>query len=330
MQERFGSFGLAAIGALVGLGLAATAAHAEFPEKPITLVVASDPGSGSDITARLVAGIVEKYKILPQPIIVENKPGGSMCVATGYVAGKDGDPYYLMAATITQVLNPLRGQCPISWADMTPVSNLSFDNSLLVVRADSKYKSLDELVVAAKAAPETVSFGGHMAGSINAIETTMFEDAAGIKLKFVAFGGSGSGGDPMTALLGGHVDLIMAQPLEALELSRAGKIRILGALTDARIANMPDTPTVKEQGIDVTGIGLNRGILAAKNIPDDARKVLEDAFKKVSETEEYKKFHADNALSEGYLDGAAFEKWMAERSEMLASVLKDLGLEAKQ
>jgi putative tricarboxylic transport membrane protein len=321
---------VAAVALLFGLGFVPTAARADFPDKPITLVVASDPGSGSDITARLVAAIVDKYKILPQPIVVENKPGGSMCVATGYVAGKDGDPYYLMAATVTQLINPLRGQCPISWKDMTPVANLSFDDDLIVVRDDSKFKSLDDLVAAAKGAPESVAFGGHMTGSIDSMETRLLEDAAGIKLKFVSFGGSGSGGDPMTSLLGGHVDVIMAQPMEALELSRAHKIRILGALTDKRLANLPDVPTVKEQGIDVTGIGLNRGILAAKNIPDDARKVLEDAFKKVSETEEYKKFHADNALSEGYLNGADYEAWMAQRSEMLASVLKDLGLEVKQ
>ena len=95
---------------IVLMFLAAPAAHAAaaFPQKPITYVGASEPGSGSDVTARLAAAMIGKYKFLSQPVNVENKPGGSMCVATSYVAGKKKDAHFLMAATITQVLNPLR------------------------------------------------------------------------------------------------------------------------------------------------------------------------------------------------------------------------------
>jgi putative tricarboxylic transport membrane protein len=303
----------------------AYAASATFPQKPITLVVASNPGSGSDITARLAAQTIGKYKFLPQPINVENKPGGSMCVATAYVTGKKRDPYFLMASTVTQVLNPLRGQCPIAPTDMTPIANLSFDDALLVVNVNSKFKTINELVNHAKTNPETVMVGGHMFGSITSIETYLLEKTTGIKLKYVSFGS----GDPLTALLGGHVDFASAQPVEALELIKAKKIRPLGVLTEKRLQHLPDVPTLKEQGINVVGVGLNRGIIAPKDIPQDARKMLETAFYKFSQTEEYKKFHRDNALTEGFMDGPTFAKWMDERGKAMQGILKEIGLQKK-
>ncbi len=310
----------------VSLGAGGVAYGAsKFPDKPITYVVASAPGSGSDITARLAAATIEKYKLLPQPINVENKPGGNMCVATGYVAGKKKDPYFLMAATITQVLNPLRGQCPISYTDMTPICNLSFDDAMLLVNANSKFKSIKDLVNYAKAHPETVTVGGHMFGSITSLETYLLERGTGIKLKYISF----SSGDALTSLLGGHVDIASSQPLEALELIKANKLRPLGVLTEKRLAFLPDIPTLKEQGIDVVGIGMNRGVLAPKDIPEDARKVLEQAFLKFSQTEEYKKFHKENALTEGFLDGAKYGKWMDSKSKDLMVLLKELGITKK-
>lgn len=314
---------------VLALCLGTSAAHgasATFPQRPITLVVASSPGSGSDITARLAAATIAKYKLLPQPVNVENKPGGSMCVATAYVTGKKKDPHFLMAATITQVLNPLRELCPISHHDMTPVSNLSFDDALLLVNANSKFKSMQDFVSFGRANPETITVGGHMFGSITSIETFLLERATGIKLKYVSFGS----GDALTALLGSHVDFASAQPLEALELMKANKVRALGVLTEKRLPHLPDVPTLREQGIDVVGVGMNRGVIAPKDIPDDARKVLEDAFFRFSQTEEYRKFHQDNALTEAYMDGAAYGKWMDARSTALTALFKELGIVKKK
>jgi putative tricarboxylic transport membrane protein len=313
---------------MLGLYLGVCGAHAAssaFPQKPITLVVASNPGSGSDITARLAAQTIEKYKFLPQPINVENKPGGSMCVATAYVTGKKRDPYFLMASTVTQVLNPLRGQCPIPPNEMTPIANLSFDDALLVVNVNSKFKTINELISHAKANPETVMVGGHMFGSITSIETYLLEKATGIKLKYVSFGS----GDPLTALLGGHVDFASAQPVEALELIKAKKVRPLGVLTEKRLQHLPDVPTLKEQGVNVVGVGLNRGVIAPKDIPEDPRKILEGAFFKFSQTEEYKKFHQDNALTEAFMDGPTFAKWMEDKGQAMQGTLKEIGLQKK-
>ncbi len=325
MKIVYRSSGLMVLALVLSVAAGGAYGASKFPEKPITYVVASTPGSGSDITARLAAATIGKYKVLPQPINVENKPGGNMCVATGYVAGKKKDPHFIMAATITQVTNPLRGQCPISYKDMTPIANLSFDDAMLMVNVNSKFKSIKDLVSYAKAHPETVTVGGHMFGSITSIENYLLEKAAGIKLKYVSF----SGGDALTALLGGHVDLASANPIEALELMKANKLRSLGILTEKRLVFLPDIPTLKEQGIDVVGVGMNRGVLAPKDIPEDARKHLEEIFFKFSQAEEYKKFHKDNALTEGFLRGVEYSKWMDKKSEELAVLFKEMGLEKK-
>ncbi len=308
----------------IGIGTAHGAP--KFPDKPITLVVGSAPGSGSDITARITAATIEKHKFLPQPIVVENKPGGNMAVALSYVAGKKGDPYFLMATTITQVLSPLQGLTTITYKDVTPICNLSYDEVLLLTNVNSKFKSVKDLVDYAKANPETATMGGSMFGSVNSIDTYRLEQLAGIKLKYVAFGG---GGDAVVALLGGHVDLALIQPLEALELMKANKVRVLGVLSEKRLPFLPEVPTLKEQGFNVIAVGMNRGIIAPPGISEDSRKTLEETFFKFSKTEEYKKFHKENSIIEGFLDSAGYGKYMEKKTDEFGLMLKQMGFKKK-
>jgi putative tricarboxylic transport membrane protein len=298
-------------------------ASGAFPEKPITLVVGSGPGAGSDTVCRVVAASFKKYNLLPQPIVVENKVGGSHGVAMAYVAGKKKDPYYLMLTTTLFILTPLQTKLPVNYKDFTPIANLSFDEFVLMVNANSKFKTLKEVVDYARANPETVTMGGAHPGGAESINTYRFEQAAGIKFKYVAFSG---GGDTQVALLGGHIDLASGNPGEVIELVRANKVRVLAVIADKRLAAMPDVPTVKEQiGVEVTG-GMWRGIVAPAGIPEDARKVLSDAFFKYSQTEDYKKFHKDNMITEGYLDGPGFSKYLDGKNAGLSTELKAMGL----
>jgi putative tricarboxylic transport membrane protein len=298
-------------------------ASGAFPEKPITLVVGSGPGAGSDTVCRVVAASFKKYNLLPQPIVVENKVGGSHGVAMAYVAGKKKDPYYLMLTTTLFILTPLQTKLPVNYKDFTPIANLSFDEFVLMVNANSKFKTLKEVVDYARANPETVTMGGAHPGGAESINTYRFEQAAGIKFKYVAFSG---GGDTQVALLGGHIDLASGNPGEVIELVRANKVRVLAVIADKRLAAMPDIPTVKEQiGVEVTG-GMWRGIVAPAGIPEDARKVLSDAFFKYSQTEDYKKFHKDNMITEGYLDGPGFSKYLDGKNAGLSTELKAMGL----
>lgn len=294
-----------------------------YPEKPITLVVGSGPGAGSDTVCRVVAASFKKYNLLPQPLVVENKVGGSHGVAMAYVAGKKKDPYYLMLTTTLFVLTPLQTKLPVNYKDFTPIANLSFDDFVLMVNANSKFKTLKEVVDYARANPEKVTMGGAHPGGAESINTYRFEQAAGIKFKYVAFSG---GGDTQVALLGGHIDMASGNPGEVIELVRANKVRVLAVIADKRLAAMPDVPTIKEQiGVNVAG-GMWRGVVAPAGIPDDARKTLTDAFFKYSQTEDYKKYHKDNMITEGYLDGPAFLKYLDGKNAGFVTELKAMGL----
>ncbi len=122
------------------------------------------------------------------------------------------------------------------------------------------------------------------------------------------------------------MDLAFGNPSEVLELVKANKVRVLGVLTEKRLTAVPDWPTVKEQGWNVIGAPINRGIAAPGGIPEDARKVLEEAFLKFTKTEENKKFHKDNAIEEAWMDSPTFGKYWVERTENLTAVLKGMGL----
>ena len=247
---------------------------ASFPEKPVTLIVPYGAGGGSDIFARTMSAAFEKDKLLPKPLIVENKPGGSGGIGFAYVAAKKKDPYFMVAAVTSFLTTPLMGRSPVNYQNFTPLANLVFDEYMLMVRADSKYKTIKDIVADAKANPKKLTIGGSAVGGADSICTVLLEKAAGIQLNYIVFN---SGGEVNGALLGGHIDIMVANPGEALELYKAGKVRIMGVYAGKRLAGAPDIPTMKEQGIDAVYVQ-NRGFCAPADIPADARKVLEDAL----------------------------------------------------
>ncbi len=323
MRSFLKSTGLVVVILMFSLGMGTVYGASKFPEKPITLVVHAAPGSGIDILGRFIGSVFEKHKLLPQPIVVENKTGGSGAVAMAYVAGKKKDPYYIMGVTTLFILTPLQGKSPVNYKDFTSICNLSFDDHMLMVNVNSKFKTIKDVVDYAKAHPETVTVGGAATGGIESVNNYRFERAAGIKLKWVGFSG---GSEAIVALLGGHIDMASGNPIEVMELVKGNKVRVLGALTEKRLPYLPDIPTIMEQGINTSGAGMWRGIVAPGDIPEDARKVLEEAFSKFAKTEECKKFHKDNMVSEGWLNGAGFRKYLDQKNEAFTAMLKEMGI----
>ena len=295
---------------------------AGFPEKPVQLIVHAGAGGGSDIFARTLAAANDKDKFFPQPIVVENKPGGSGAIAFSYVAGKKGDPYFLLTAVTSFLTTPIVRKAQYNYKDFTPIANFAFDEYMLMVKTDSKFKSMKDVVDYAKANPTKVTVGGTQLGSSDSICSYLIEKAAGVKLNYIVFN---SGGEVNAALLGGHIDLAVSNPGEALELAKANKIKNLGVFAEKRLAGAPDVPTLKEQGLDAIYVQ-NRGLVAPAGIPADARKVLEAGLQKYTQSATFKKYVQDNMLSDAWMDGTAFGKWLEKEHGRYQEILKEMGL----
>jgi putative tricarboxylic transport membrane protein len=242
------------------------------------------------------------------------------------VASKRKDPYYLVTANPGFLTTPLMGLTPVGLKDFTPIANLVFDPYVVVTGANTKYKSMKDLIADAKANPKKVTVGGGDIGNTDSICTDMIERAAGVKFNYVGFAG---GGDVTVAVIGGHVDFGINNPGEALELYKAGKVRLLGVFSEKRLAAAPEIPTLQEQGIDALFVQ-NRGLYAPADIPADARKTLEEALFKYTKTDTFKKYVNENMLIESWMDSATFGKYFEKLNEQLAVTLNGMGLLKKK
>lgn len=300
---------------------------AAYPEKPITLVIQASAGGGSDLFARTFANTVAKHNLLPVPIVPDNRPGGSGAVAFAYVNEKAGDPYYMLNASGSFVSTPIMGQGSeagqVNYTNFTPIANLAFDEFVVAVKADSKYESLQDVVEAAIAEPDTVLAGGTKAGSPDSMCFYLIEKATGADFNYVVFDG---GSEVNAALLGGHVDVAIGNPSDFLDLYQAGDVRVLGSFSAERLSGMPDVPTLQEMGYDVPVFVQNRGFVFPANVPDEAVQVLQETIKAYMETEEWAEYLETNMLTSAYLDSNEFLAFLEKQTELYTGILHDMGV----
>lgn len=217
---------------------------------------------------------------------------------------------------------PIVRKASVTYKDFTPIANFAFDDFILVVRNDPRFKSVADVVAEAKAHPKKVMAGGTQVGSTDSIGTYLFEKAAGVQFNYISFTGAG---EVNAALMGGHVDLAMLNPGEAMELAKAKKVRVLCVMAEKRHPGAPDVPACREQGVDVVW-RQHRGLAAPAEIPGEARKVLEEAFFKCTQTAGFKKYLEDNSIADGWMDGSTFGAWMARESNRYQEILTGMGL----
>jgi tripartite-type tricarboxylate transporter receptor subunit TctC len=286
-----------------------------FPTKPITLVTWSSPGAGGDLTVRAIQKGLDG--ILPVATTVENKSGGSGAVGMQYVASKPADGYTVLLATKNLVLTPHTGGTAIDYKAFEAVARLEREPFFIAVKADSSYKTLTDLVNAAKA--KTLSMGGAFAGSTDAMTAQKFMEAAGVKFTYVPFEG---GGDTITALLGGHIDAQIGAPSELTPQVEAGAVRILAACSEERYDAFPDVPTTSEQGVNMGTSENWRGFVVPKGTPADVIKTLQDYFQKASQSQAYKDYQKNNGMSDAWMDSAEFATSIAEQDAEIVEYLK--------
>lgn len=292
------------------------------PTKPIQMVAAAAPGGGSDVLARVIAQIVASEKLSPQPLIVQNIPGGGSAIGTTQVARMKGDTHTLLVFNPASVAGLLTaGKSAATVRDLTMIAQLALDEQLIVVKSDSRFKSIKDIVAESKNKENSLSVAG--ADQADRVCNRLFEKAAGIKLRFVQFN---SGGEAMTALLGGHVDMIWANPPEYVSQYEAKLVVPLVVAQERRIAQFKDVPTFRENGLDVI-FKFYRGVVAPPGLSPEVVAYYENMMKNLNDTPAWKEnYLAKYMLSPGWQNSKEFTKTITDSNEVFEETLKGLGL----
>ncbi len=315
-------FTIAAAAAALSLG-GATAATAEdwAPRKPIEMVIMAGQGGGADRLARLFQSIIQKENLSSMPILPVNKGGGSGAEALRYLKDNEGDPHIIMATLNSYYTTPLQTDIGVDIEEFTPIARMANDNFILWVSADSDIETLEDYVAAVQAADGAWKMGGTGSGQEDSLVTAMLEEEFGLEFTYVPFDG---GGTVAKNLVGNHIDSTVNNPSEQMGFYNAGKSRPIATFTPERLEAFPDVPTMRELGHDLT-YSMQRSFVAPGNIPTEAAAYYTDLFKRLSESEEWQKYAAEEALDAEFLSGDALQEFLLEGRAIHAEILESMG-----
>lgn len=300
-----------------------------YPTKPITLVCQFAAGGATDLLGRALANSVSKH--LGQPVVVENKVGASGTIGTDNVLKAKPDGYTLLTTSTGNFTStPLVQAVPYDPdKDVRHIINIATQPIMLVVPADSQWKTIDEFVAYVKQNPGKVKYGQNSPGGTTHMAMEMLRKAAALDMKMVPFGGGAM--EVVAALLGKHVEVATVQPSEVEEHVKQGKLRVLVMFSEKRVKVFPDVPTAKEKGYNVV-LGVTKGISGPAGLPDDIVKKLHDAFKKTMDDEDFKAAAKKTGDIDylDYMSGDDTAKLFQKMTKDMEPLIKELGLSKDQ
>lgn len=261
-------------------------AQAEFPEKPIHVIVHTSPGGGVDTMARLT--FKHAGRLSGADFVVENFAGAGGQIGYTKTSMSKPDGYTLgTISTMSIVTHELtRKNVPYTFEkNFQPLARVTLDPSVLAVKADSPYKTLDDLIAAAKENPGKISWAGTFTYSTHHIHNLVFEKQTGTDLQYVPFDG---GAKAIASLLGGHVDVAASGLGEFAPLVKSGEVRILASAGDSQWKSLPEIPLYKDLGYKIS-LGSNRGVAIPAGASPEVVKWFDDLFTKVAQDEEFLK-----------------------------------------
>jgi tripartite-type tricarboxylate transporter receptor subunit TctC len=281
--------------ALVAVVLA-TPARAAYPDRPVTMVVAFAAGGGTDIAARTVARFMSQR--LGQPIVVINKPGAGGEIGFTYLARSAPDGYTLgFINTPNLVTIPLERQAQYHLRDFAPIANVVDDPGGIFVRADSRYKSLKDLLDQARSRPDGISYGTTGVGSDDHLSILALQGLTGIRMTHVAYNGSSA---VRQALMTGEIAVGALNMGEGAADARQGLIRSLGQMGVERWPGAPEVQTLREMGLNVVE-GSMRGLAAPAGTPREVLRVLASAAEAAMQDPEFRRLADQQYLPLRYL-----------------------------
>ncbi|MFC6021956.1 Bug family tripartite tricarboxylate transporter substrate binding protein [Plantactinospora solaniradicis] len=271
-----------------------------YPQRSVELIVPFAPGGSTDLIARTLGKAIEEP--LGHSMVIVNRDGAAAAVGTKEVAAAQGDGYKIgfpPSSLFTLTPQLVKNADTVSLDDLRVVIGLTVENIVLVAHKDSPFKTLDD-VIALKDSGRRITYGHSGVGTGAYFAQTAFYKLAGINAADVPFGG---GGPAVTAVLGKQVDIGASQPAESMRLVESGELRWLGVFSQQRSPSLPDLPTAKEKGFDLT-VDQARFIAGPKSISDDAVTALQKAFREAVKDPEYDAFLKKNFIDRFEVEGA--------------------------
>ena len=327
MTNRWTVFGCL-MASVMTFGTTATTLAADWkPQRPIEIIAPAGPGGGWDLLARSVQQALTQEKLVDQPIVVTNKPGGGGATGWTYLKGKKGQGEFLAATSPLILQNNILGKSPLTYKDFFTLACLMAEWEVVAVKADAPWKTGKEFFEALAKDPTGINVGvGPALGNDDHIQFLTLAKAFGASpkaVKFVVYPNTAA--EQIPALLGGHIQAITISMAETLEQVKAGNVRLLGVSSPERLADVPDVPTWKEQGVDFV-FPHWRGVIAAPGLSAEQKKYWDDTIGKMVESATWKGILKKLAWDSFYQNASEHEAFLAKQDVEMKGLLKDVGL----
>lgn len=296
-----------------------------FPTRPITFVVGFAPGGGADVFARALAEAARG--ILPQPVVVENRPGAGGTAANAYVAGRPADGYTLLFAHAgSSIITPIIANQPtLKWDAFDTIARIHGEEEWIMVKPDAPWKTMEELVAFAKANPRKVRVAGSAIGGIDSFVVLAWEKEAGIDVEYIPHEG---GGPAVLAFLGGNAEMVVGNMSEFFQHFQARRMVPFVVASERRSPIFPQVVTFKEKGYDVV-FAQWRSVLAPSGVPSSRIATLALAFNRALGADAWKRFNANARAVDLYLGPADFRRFLVNEEARLAKIIDELGLRSR-
>jgi tripartite-type tricarboxylate transporter receptor subunit TctC len=296
-----------------------------YPSRAVTMIVPFPPGGVADIVGRPLAAMMEKS--LKQPVVIVNRTGAGGALGMREVARAAPDGYTILmglsSISIFPVSERVNGKQPAyELKDFAPIALVTADPTVLVVRADSPYKSVKDFVAAAKANPGKINYSSSGVYGTLHVAMEIFANAAGIKLFHVPYGG---GGPAITALLGGQVEASAQGPAAAIGQIKGGKMRALAGWGTERLKLLPDLPTFKELGYQDVEFYIWSGVFAPAATPAPIVSKLRESVKATATSEDFRNAMEKVSTPVHYLDAPEFAKYWERDAKRLSAAVEKIG-----
>ncbi|MDX6751367.1 tripartite tricarboxylate transporter substrate binding protein [Geminicoccaceae bacterium 1502E] len=301
-----------------------------FTPSSVECIAPADPGGGWDFTCRTVGKLLYDLELVKEPVKVTNMAGGVGAVAFSNVAAKRSDDPNLIVATSTVGITQIaQGRYPGDLDVMRWLAMLGADVGVVLVRNDSKYETLDDLLQAYKENPGVaVAAGSSGIGGWDHIRLLMLAKEAGAtgeqirNIRWVQYDG---GGPAVTQMLGGHVEVVATDFGEIAGFVESGDVRVLAVMADERLKAFPDLKTAKEQGVDVVGYNW-RGFYLPGKVSDEAYQGWADVMKKLYDSQEWQETAVSKGLTPIWRGGEEFESWVEDQTARMRDISKEIGV----